>query len=378
MVTCGRWIKRPENVSSVVLGKSLKNSSLKSTLEIFSFDSVATSLSSSPLATHVLEEGEPISLAVHPNGEDIVCHTTAGDIKAFDLSFQEAKTKFLARDLPALQGVGSQRCIAFSFDGSRLALGGVDGHLRIFEWPSLRVVLDEPKAHKSFQDMDFSLDSEFLASTSTDGSARVWNANEGVLATNLRRKADEKFELCCFSKDGTKPFLFCTMQKGDKSLTAVWEMSEWKKIGHKRLMNKPANIMCSSIDGKYIAFTTKDGDLYVVEVTTMKIVHRSKRLHLGTCIASLDFCPTDRVVLTTTTEWSAVITRLTVPRDWKDWQIYLVLLGLFLASCVVAFYLYQVSDPFWNFPTADSGRTTSTFDHTFIGDAQTDEWGPLE
>ena len=25
---------------------------------------------------------------------------------------------------------------------------------------------------------------------------------------------DEKFELCRFSKDGTKPFLFCTVQKG--------------------------------------------------------------------------------------------------------------------------------------------------------------------
>lgn len=30
-----------------------------------------------------------------------------------------------------------------------------DGHLRIFEWPNMRIILDEPRAHKSFQDMDF-------------------------------------------------------------------------------------------------------------------------------------------------------------------------------------------------------------------------------
>lgn len=29
---------------------------------------------------------------------------------------------------------------------------------------------------------------------------------------------DEKIELCRFSKDGTKPFLFCTVQRGIFSL----------------------------------------------------------------------------------------------------------------------------------------------------------------
>jgi hypothetical protein len=30
-----------------------------------------------------------------------------------------------------------------------------DGHLRVFEWPSLKIVLDQPDAHKSIKDMDF-------------------------------------------------------------------------------------------------------------------------------------------------------------------------------------------------------------------------------
>ncbi|RVW76188.1 SEC12-like protein 1 [Vitis vinifera] len=65
----------------------------------------------------------------------------------------------------------------------------------------------------------------------------------------------------------------------------------------------------------------------------MEICHWSKRLHLGTCIAALEFCPRERafiasvdlrrlkvirVVLTTSVEWGAVVTKLNVAADWKD------------------------------------------------------------
>lgn len=356
-MNCGRWIKRPENQHLVVLGKSFpKESSLKSTLEIFSFVAESSSLFSSPLATHVMEEGNPISIAVHPSGDHFVCTTTAGDCKVFELNGKETDVKVLANEMSPLQGIGLQKCVAFSFDGSRLATGGEDGHLRIFEWPSLRIILDEPRAHKSFRDMDFSLDSEFLASTSTDGSARIWNANEGVPITNLRRNSDEKIELCRFSMDGTKPFLFCTVQKGDKALTSVWDISTWKKIGNKRLLRKPASVMTVSMDGKYLAFGSKDGDICVAEVSKMQVRHWSKRLHLGSSIASLEFCPSERVVLTTTTEWGALVSKLTVPKDWKDWQIYTLLLCLFLASGVLFYIFFLVSDSFWNFPVPETSK----------------------
>lgn len=39
---------------------------------------------------------------------------------------------------------------------------------------------------------------------------------------------------------------------------------------------------------------SKDGDVCVVEVKKMEISHWSKRLHLGSCIASLEFCPSER------------------------------------------------------------------------------------
>ncbi|KAK9061379.1 hypothetical protein SSX86_018560 [Deinandra increscens subsp. villosa] len=64
---------------------------------------------------------------------------------------------------------------------------------------------------------------------------------------------DKNIELCRFSKDGTKPFLFCTVQKGNRSITVVWDMSTWDRIGFKRLLRKPACVMSISLDGKYLA-----------------------------------------------------------------------------------------------------------------------------
>jgi len=117
----------------------------------------------------------------------------------------------------------------------------------------MNVLLDEPKAHKSFRDMDISLDSEFLVSTSTDGSARIWKIDEGAPLVNLTRSSDEKIECCRFSRDGMKPFLFCTVAKGSKVVTVVWNISDWKRIGYKRLLGKPISTLSVSLDGKYLA-----------------------------------------------------------------------------------------------------------------------------
>lgn len=45
----------------------------------------------------------------------------------------------------------------------------------------------------------------------------------------------------------------CLYEAGNKALTAVWDISTWERIGHKRLLRKPASKMSVSLDGKYLA-----------------------------------------------------------------------------------------------------------------------------
>ncbi|KFK34472.1 hypothetical protein AALP_AA5G149700 [Arabis alpina] len=355
-VVCGSWIRRPRKVNWAIIAKAAKRrgSSVSSPalLRIFSFDPVTTCLSSSPLATHTLKEsdGDPVAISVHPGGDYFLCSTSKGGCKLFEIFGGGKVVTILAKELPPLENAGLQKCMAFSFDGSKLATGGVDGCLRIMAWPNLRVILDEPKAHKSIRDMDFSLDSEFLATTSTDGSARVWKAEDGVPLSTLERSGDESIELCRFSKDGTKPFLFCAAQRGDTPVVNVYDISTWKKLGFKKLSKKSASTMAVSLDGKYIALGGKDGDVSVAEVKTMEIYHYSKRLHLGQSIASLEFCPSERVMLTTSSEWGEMVTKLSVPKEWKEWQIYALLFCLFFASVVAAYIFFENSDSFWRLP----------------------------
>ncbi|GMJ11974.1 phosphate transporter traffic facilitator1 [Hibiscus trionum] len=138
--------------------------------------------------------------------------------------------------------------------------------------------------------------------------------------------------------------------------------------------------MSISLDGKYLTLGSKDGDICVVEVKKMEISHWSKRLHLGTSIASLEFCPSRKVVLTTSNQWGAMVTKLNVPADWKEWQIYLLLLGLFLASAVAFYIFFEKSDSFWNFPVSREQQTRRNID-SFLGDAQSADpnvFGPLD
>jgi hypothetical protein len=45
--------------------------------------------------------------------------------RLFELYGRESSTRLLAKELPLLQGVGQQKCMSFSVDGSKFATGGV-------------------------------------------------------------------------------------------------------------------------------------------------------------------------------------------------------------------------------------------------------------
>lgn len=349
-VVCAAWIRRREEKATRVF--AVYGRASPPALEVLGFDSVRCSLSEEPLARIVLGKDSndaPRGIAVHPTGDELVC-ATANGCRLFKLIFEEFNVRFIESKAPALESVGAQKCLAFSTDGAKFAIGGEDGHLRIFHWPSMKVLLDEPKAHKSFRDMDISLDSEFLVSTSTDGTARIWKIDEGAPLVNLTRSSDEKIECCRFSRDGMKPFLFCTVAKGTKVVTVVWNISDWARIGYKRLLGKPVSTLSVSMDGKFLALGSHDGDFCVVDVKEMEISHWSKKLHLGSPINGIEFCPTERVVISTSPQWGAELTKLNVPADWKEWQIWLILLALFLTSAVL-FYLFYQHSGFWGTPT---------------------------
>uniref|UniRef100_A0A0E0D8B7 Anaphase-promoting complex subunit 4 WD40 domain-containing protein n=1 Tax=Oryza meridionalis TaxID=40149 RepID=A0A0E0D8B7_9ORYZ len=297
--TCAAWARRlggggegPARLLVVYARAATASSPPR--LDLHAVDAGASAVAADPLVSFVMgqeEDDAPRAIAVHPSGEEFVCGTAKG-CRLFKLVTEESSVHLISKDAPTLQSIGPQKY--------------------------LNLLLDEPKAHKSFRDMDISLESKYLVSTSTDGSARIWKIDEGV-------PLDEKIECCCFSRDGNKPFLFCTLVKGHNVVTVVLDISNWKRIGYKRLLKKHISALPRS----------HDGDFCVVDVKKMEVLHLSKKVHLGSPISSIEFCPTERVVISTSHKWGAEVTKLDVPADWKVWQMWLVLSNLFVTSAIL-------------------------------------------
>ncbi len=140
------------------------------------------------------------AVAVSPDGRTIV--SGAGqpfyDAKSTDqaeLIVWDAATRRVLRRITGIRG--SVRAIAFSPDGSRIAVGsgyyGLDppteGRLTIWETRTGRLLLDRPEPHLNVLDIAFSPDGRIVAAASglysgdyAEGRLKLWDVEGGELA----------------------------------------------------------------------------------------------------------------------------------------------------------------------------------------------------
>ncbi len=106
----------------------------------------STSVLSDAFHNFSTDDDPPYRLAVQPGGKGFVC-SFQNDCRLFTLkkaADDDGETRIFSdeRQIEVLQAVGEQNSLVFSPDGTRLAAGGDDGHLRVVEWPSLKVSID--------------------------------------------------------------------------------------------------------------------------------------------------------------------------------------------------------------------------------------------
>ncbi|MCO5587133.1 hypothetical protein L7F22_041080 [Adiantum nelumboides] len=258
------------------------------------------------------EDDPPYRMAVHPTGHGIVCSFTQS-CRLFEMvrtngsEPDNMKLEPANKALTQLQEVGQQRSLVFSADGTRFAAGGDDGHLRVFEWPSLRLILDQPEAHRSIRDVDFSLDSAFLASTGGSGPCRIWDLSTMATVASLSLDQARDLGFCRFSRDGTNPLLFVAVKEGEKGSIAVWNTNNWRKVGVKKFQESPISAFAMSYDGKYLAIGSSEGDVSIVSVAKMTVHQRVKRAHM-IFVTSMEFSRDCRALLSVSADSSARVT----------------------------------------------------------------------
>ena len=72
-----------------------------------------------------------------------------------------------------------QRIVRISPNGKFMATGGLDGHVRVWNFPRMTKLTDINAHQKEIDDLDFSPDNKNVLSISKDGLAIVWSVNTG-------------------------------------------------------------------------------------------------------------------------------------------------------------------------------------------------------
>lgn len=307
------------------------------------------------------EEGgsPPRIIAVQPKGDAVIISFDSGcklytweapSLPETRFAKQvELKLQPCDEVLPELDDAGPQNCLQFSDDGTLLASGGEDGHIRVFRWPSMSVIINAPKALNSVKDLDISLDSGFLSATGDNTPCLVWDLKTAELVATIEPAKGERLSLSRFSRHEKRAFLFITLTKEKKGFIGVWDMTSWKRIGAKRFIAEPITSCAISHHGRRLAIGTNSGDISLVEIDKMKVQQTIKNAH-SESVTALEFSPNDKVLLSLSSDCSSRVSALDLSRDWKDWQIYLVLLGMFLTSVLLFYLLYAYGDTFFRVP----------------------------
>lgn len=288
------------------------------------------------------DDDAPYRMAIHPLDDSIICSFSNG-CRRFELTSQDESEatkigiKPSGKALDQLENAGQQQCLIFSTNGLLLAAGGEDGHLRVFEWPSLKIVLDQPDAHKSVKDMDFSLDGTFLASLGDSGPCRIWNLSTSAPAASLSVDEGERLGSCRFSRDGVRPLLFITVKQAEKGLIAYWDTDTWKKVGAQVIEKNPISAFSISSDGKFLATGTNEGDISIIKVGKMRPYQKVKEAHM-LFVTSMEFSRDSRALVSASGDASLKVTKLEEQRHeagillFKIFVIFLAILLYYLVK----------------------------------------------
>ena len=188
-------------------------------------------------------------------------------------------------EVARMEHEGGVNGIAFSPDGRKLATGGQDCSVRIWEVPSGRelasltpdIAVKKGGASKNSYGLAFSPDGRFLATGNFDATIRVWELASGRvvarMATTYGRGAHELQVVpygFVFSPDGR--YLATASRDG---VARVWEVATGREVV-RMTHEKPVHSVAFSPDGRLLATGSYDPTARVWEVSTGREIAQLK------------------------------------------------------------------------------------------------------
>jgi prolactin regulatory element-binding protein len=310
------------------------HSGIPNALVISRFDLASNSLSDEPVAKIRTADDLPYRMAVHPGGEGIICSfPNSCGLFTWERVNDSPSVRPSARALVQLEDIGQQLVLRFNNDGSLLAIGGEDGKLRVFKWPSMDNILDEAKAYQRVKDLDFSPDGKFLVSVGRGGPGRVWDITSSTPVASLPNENDEDFGFCRFSQtSGDNQVLYITVMKDNGASIAKYNTVSWKRVSLKKIIKNPFSAFTVSPDGNLIAVGTIEGDILVLNSMSMRTRTAIKKSHLG-LVTSMAFSEDSRALVSVSMDASVRVTVITDEKK-KGTSMWIILLIMILIIAI--------------------------------------------
>ncbi|XP_022151705.1 SEC12-like protein 2 [Momordica charantia] len=330
-------------------------SGISNALILAHFDFESRSLSDQPVEKYGTGSDLPYRMAVHPAGDGIICSLPKScsflklDIKK-DAGVQKLGLKLSQEVLSQLEDVGLQLALAFNNEGSLLATGGEDGNLRVFKWRSLEIILNEPNAHSTVKDLDFSPDGKYLVSLG--GPCRVWDVTSSTVLTALTKENDEVFISCRFSlTNDSNMVLYIAAVTGRGGSIITWNTTTWRRVASKLITRDNITAFNVSANGKLLACGTTQGDVLIINSTSMRVQKIVKKAHLG-FVTALSFSHDSRALASASMDSSARVTVIE-EEEKKGMSLWIIIFVLLIA--IVAYFSKNAEFLNLDLPSFSSG-----------------------
>ncbi|XP_024019406.1 SEC12-like protein 2 isoform X1 [Morus notabilis] len=314
------------------------------------FDLASNSLSDLPVVKHGTGSDLPYRMAGHPRGEGLIC-SFPKFCRWFEWDGERSSEghklgiKQSEKELNLLQDVEQQLALEFNDEGSVLASGGENGNLKVFKWPSMEIILNEAQAHASVKDLDFSPDGKLLVSLG-NGGCRVWDVTSSKAVASLPKGNDEIFCSCRFSQTNEKNLVLYTVSvTGKGGSIATWNTTTWKRISSKSVVRDTILAFDVSADGKFLACGTTEGDVMIINSTSMRTHQVIKKAHLG-FVTALRFSPDSSAFASASLDSSARVTIIQEAKENREISLWLIILIFLIAIAAYFFKNPQILESF--------------------------------
>uniref|UniRef100_A0A3P9JVP9 Prolactin regulatory element binding n=1 Tax=Oryzias latipes TaxID=8090 RepID=A0A3P9JVP9_ORYLA len=196
-----------------------------------------------------------------------------------------------------------QKVVRFSPDKSLLLTGGTDGHVRVWEFPSLKKKLDF-KAHEGeIEDLDLSPGNKHLVTVGRDFACSVWSGNQMAAALNWEETTPQVAPkshryLACFGrvedqKDALRLYTVQIPHKRSRKPAACY-LTKWDSKSFLPMLTSACGMevfSCLTVDsGTFLGLGTVTGSVAIYIAFSLQRLYYVQESH-GIVVTDLVFLP---------------------------------------------------------------------------------------